>query len=68
MRTILVSAAVLVAAAAHAQNYPARPIRVVVPFPAGGNVDTYIRQLARQMELSMGQPLVIDNQIGRAHV
>jgi tripartite-type tricarboxylate transporter receptor subunit TctC len=48
----------------HAQNFPTRPIRVVVPFPAGGNVDTYIRQLARQMEISMGQPLVIDNRGG----
>jgi tripartite-type tricarboxylate transporter receptor subunit TctC len=46
------------------QGFPARPIRVVVPFPAGGNVDTYIRQLARQMEISMGQPLVIDNRGG----
>lgn len=49
---------------AQAQNFPNRPIRVVVPFPAGGNVDTYIRQLARQMEISMGQPLVIDNRGG----
>ncbi len=47
-----------------AQNFPTRPIRVVVPFPAGGNVDTYVRQLARQMETSMGQPLVIDNRGG----
>ena len=46
------------------QAFPTRPIRVVVPFPAGGNVDTYIRQLARQMEISMGQPLVIDNRGG----
>ncbi|MEQ1773176.1 MAG: tripartite tricarboxylate transporter substrate binding protein [Burkholderiales bacterium] len=52
------------ATATHAQNFPARPIRVVVPFPAGGNVDTYIRQLARQMEISMGQPLVVDNRGG----
>ncbi len=52
------------AASAPAQNFPTRPIRVVVPFPAGGNVDTYIRQLARQMEISMGQPLVIDNRGG----
>ena len=51
-------------ASAQAQTYPVRPIRVVVPFPAGGNVDTYIRQLARQMEASMGQPLVIDNRSG----
>ena len=49
---------------AQAQPYPSRPIRVVVPFPAAGNVDTYIRQLARQMEISMGQPLVIDNRSG----
>jgi tripartite-type tricarboxylate transporter receptor subunit TctC len=51
-------------AGTQAQTFPSRPIRVVVPFPAGGNVDTYIRQLARQMEISMGQPLVIDNRGG----
>lgn len=51
-------------AGAYAQNFPTRPIRVVVPFPAGGNVDTYIRQLARQMENTMGQSLVIDNRGG----
>jgi tripartite-type tricarboxylate transporter receptor subunit TctC len=51
-------------AGTHAQNFPTRPIRVVVPFPAGGNVDTYIRQLARQMEISMGQSLVVDNRGG----
>lgn len=53
-----------IAAAAQAQTFPDRPIRVVVPFPPGGNVDTYIRQLARQMEPSMGQSLVIDNRGG----
>ncbi len=52
------------AAGAQAQNFPARPIRVVVPFPAGGNVDTYIRQLARQMEISLGQSMIIDNRGG----
>ncbi len=46
------------------QAFPVRPMRVVVPFPAGGNVDTYIRQLARHMEFSLGQPLVIDNRGG----
>ena len=55
---------VISVAGAHAQNFPTRPIRVVVPFPAGGNVDTYIRQLARQMENTMGQSLVIDNRGG----
>jgi tripartite-type tricarboxylate transporter receptor subunit TctC len=61
---LLAAALAAYAATASAQNFPARPIRVVVPFPAGGNVDTYIRQLARQMEISMGQPLVIDNRGG----
>lgn len=60
---VMLGAAVL-AGTAYAQQYPARPIRVVVPFPAGGNVDTYIRQLARQMERSLGQSLVIDNRGG----
>ena len=72
MRQLLIAvlATAACAVSAHAQNpstaqaFPTRPIRVVVPFPAGGNVDTYIRQLARQMEISMGQPLVIDNRGG----
>jgi len=60
---VMLGAAVLTGTA-YAQQYPARPIRVVVPFPAGGNVDTYIRQLARQMERALGQPMVIDNRGG----
>ncbi len=77
MRSYLIAQSVgalcaLCIASVHAQNpspgsgqaFPTRPIRVVVPFPAGGNVDTYIRQLARQMEISMGQPLVVDNRGG----
>ena len=61
---LLLALAVAATSDAHAQVFPARPMRVVVPFPAGGNVDTYIRQLARQMELSMGQSLVVDNRGG----
>ena len=74
MRKFLLSlfVGVVSVAGAYAQNpstgsgqaFPTRPIRVVVPFPAGGNVDTYIRQLARQMENTMGQSLVIDNRGG----
>ena len=61
---LTVSMSTLVCACATAQTFPTRPIRVVVPFPAGGNVDTYIRQLARQMDSAMGQPLVVDNRGG----
>ena len=62
--TLTLVAATVWLPGAQAQSFPNRPIRVVVPFPAGGNVDTYIRQLARQMEISMGQPLVVDNRGG----
>ncbi len=46
------------------QGYPNRPIRLVVPFPAGGNVDTFARMLAKQTEMQLGHPLVIDNRGG----
>ncbi len=47
-----------------AQPYPSRPIRVIVPFPAGGNVDVFARVLYRYVEPELGQPIVIDNRGG----
>jgi len=47
-----------------AQKYPTRPIRVVIPFPPGGNVDTFARVLLRHVEEDLGQPMVIDNRGG----
>jgi tripartite-type tricarboxylate transporter receptor subunit TctC len=44
-----------------AQLYPSRPITLVVPFPAGGPVDTLARFPAERMRASLGQPLVIEN-------
>lgn len=49
---------------AHGQNYPSRPIRLVVPFPPGGNVDVFSRVLFRQVEAELGQTFVIDNRGG----
>jgi tripartite-type tricarboxylate transporter receptor subunit TctC len=46
------------------QAFPDRPIRLVVPFPPGGNVDTFARVLARQVEAQLGQTIVIDNRGG----
>ena len=46
------------------QDYPARPIRLIVPFPPGGNVDVFARVLYRQVELELGQNVVIDNRGG----
>lgn len=47
-----------------AQQYPARPIRLIVPFPAGGNVDVFSRTLFHQVESEIGTNFVIDNRGG----
>jgi tripartite-type tricarboxylate transporter receptor subunit TctC len=52
------------ATTAQAQNYPNKPIRVIVPWPAGGLVDVAARQLSNRLQTAMGQPIVIDNKLG----
>lgn len=49
---------------AQAQNYPAKPIRMVVPFPPGGFSDTYARIIAGKVQESWGQQMVVDNRPG----
>ena len=49
---------------AFAEVYPARPITIVDPFPAGGPVDTVGRILAERMRASLGKPLTIENVAG----
>jgi tripartite-type tricarboxylate transporter receptor subunit TctC len=44
--------------------YPNRPLRVVVPFPAGGVVDIIARTLGDKMAASLGQPMVVENRVG----
>ena len=59
-------ACVAAASAAHAQPaaYPAKPVRVVAPFPAGGPVESLVRVFTQRFVESMGQPFVIENRPG----
>jgi len=56
--------AIVLAGPVSAQQYPSRPIRLIVPFPAGGNVDVFSRVLFRQVETEIGATFVIDNRGG----
>ena len=59
-------AAVLCGASAAAQDYPARPIRVITVTSAGGTSDIFMRALADEMHKGLGQPIVIENRPGGA--
>lgn len=63
MRMTLAAAA-LVSGAAMAQDYPAAPIRMVVPFPAGGGVDNMGRIVAQQLTEALGKQVVVENRGG----
>jgi tripartite-type tricarboxylate transporter receptor subunit TctC len=66
-RTSVIIGALAVILSGHAlaqQPYPSRPIRLIVPFPAGGNVDVFSRVLFRQVETELGTNIVIDNRGG----
>ena len=64
MRYLLACVSVAFSCAALAQPYPARPIRVIIPFPAGSAADIIARAMEPQMREKLGQSLVIDNRGG----
>ena len=63
---VVALAALLPPALSQAQPFPSRPIKLIVPYPAGGNTDIVARMYAQKLTERLGQPVVIENRGGAA--
>lgn len=64
LRAAFGAATLAMAASSFAQAYPTKPVRVVIPFPPGGTLDTVGRQLAQRLGEQMGQNFIVENKPG----
>src|SRR4051812_48124066 len=62
--TAIAAFGVLISVAAGAQEYPTKPITLIVPWPAGGSTDISMRAIAESASKILGQPIAIDNKAG----
>ena len=63
-QAVLLFAALAAVSLAHAQGYPAKPVKLVVPFPAGSATDQVARLVGSELQGALGQPFVVDNKPG----
>jgi tripartite-type tricarboxylate transporter receptor subunit TctC len=64
LRALAALALAACAALAHAQNYPAKPVRIIVPYPPGGTTDIIARIAAAELTKQLKQPFVVENRAG----
>jgi len=63
-RILAACSLVIASALAHAQPWPARPVKMIVPFPAGGPTDVMTRVVCDKLAQALGQPVVVENKPG----
>src|SRR5471032_3216924 len=66
MKLVILCATIAMATGVSAQQFPTRPVTVIVPYPAGGPTDTIGRILTERMAKALGQPVIVENVGGGA--